>query len=267
MIVSKIVNLLYRVACKLSTETWFLNTDDYQKFIDNKIINTHSTVRILPSEGINTSKFRALYKKRKTPITRFLFAGRLLGQKGIVHFVEAAKQIKRLNKNVRFEILGFIDPKNPDSVSYTQIKNWQNLGIIKYLGSTEDVRPFIDRADCVILPSFYKEGISRVLLEAASMSTPLITTDNTGCKELVINNITGFICAKKSTSSLILAIQKFLDLDSIERLKMGQNGRDYIKTQFDINKIISIYYRSLDSISQIDSVNRASNNVMISSKD
>jgi glycosyltransferase involved in cell wall biosynthesis len=233
--------VLYRLAGKLTDEIWFLNEHDRDVFVKNKI-TLFSKTRILPSEGININKFRQRKGKLNSNNVRFLFAGRLLFEKGLNEYITAALEIKKRYKHVRIELLGFIDEHNPDAVSIDTIASWQKQGI-KYLGSTEDVRPYLDRADCLVFPSYYQEGVSRILLEAASMSTPIITTDSVGCREVVVNEWNGFLCKPKSIESLTKTIEKFLSLSIVQRQLMGDNGRDWVKRNYSEDRIIAIYHQ------------------------
>jgi len=148
--------------------------------------------------------------------------------------------------NTEFHILGFIDPYNHNYVSYDQIKEWQRDGIIKYLGESSDVRYFLEETDCLVFPSFYKEGISRILLEAASMSIPIITTDNVGCRDVVDHGINGYLCKPRSVRDLVVKISRFLKLSENERDLMGINGRKKIISEYDEFFIIEEYLKTLD---------------------
>ncbi len=244
-ITQRIVHLLYKIANRCSDEVWFLNGEDQQRFISEGLIKSKRTF-ILPSEGVNTSRYRG------TPLTevdnkikRLLFAGRLLKDKGILEFVHAAKVISKTHKQVKFEIVGFVNPKNPMSVTLDEIEGWQRSGWINYLGSHEDIRPFINRADCLIFPSYYQEGISRILLEAASMSRPIITTDQVGCREVVDHNQSGFLIPPRSVIALIEKIKHILTLSRSELAEMGRKGRSRVKTLYDERLIIDIYFEKL----------------------
>ena len=236
---------LYKMAAWCTDEVWFLNQNDQDVFVKMGIAPLEKC-KVIPSEGIDTQKFRSIKKYKESPITRFLFAGRLLKEKGIEEYVEAAKIIKERYAKVRFEVLGYLDERNSDSIKGEQIKKWQQEGIIKYLGSTEDVRPYLDRADCVIFPSYYQEGISRILMESASMFTPTITTDNVGCSDIVVHNWNGFLCEQKSIDSLVDRIQEFLALNYKERFIMGNRSRELIKKKFSEEQIIGIYHQCVE---------------------
>jgi len=238
---------LYRIACFLTKEVWFLNSNDQDVFIYKRIVKKSKT-RILKSEGINTDWFKPNQGKQNNSNPTFLFAGRILKDKGILEFIEASKIIKQKYPHITFEVLGFIDQSNPNSIPYEQILIWQRENTIKYLGETSDVRPFLQKASCLVFPSFYREGVSRVLMEAASMETPIITTENVGCKEIVEHNRNGFICNPKNVNSLVQAIEKFVTLDPNEKLVMGKLGRLKMIREFDESIVLKTYDNVIQKI-------------------
>ena len=248
---SKAVNFatlhLYKLAGRYCSQMWFLNQSDKETFLLKKIVKREKCF-ILPSEGINLRKFQPSYKIKNSPITRFLFAGRLLVEKGIYEFIEAARALKKETAKIRFEVLGFIDEDNAYSVSSHQILTWQKEGVIKYLGSTEDVRPYISRADCIVFPSYYREGISRILLESASMEKPIITSDNIGCKDVVIDGYNGLLCKPRSATDLIRTIRHFLKLSDADRKTMGRNGRIFVRKKYNEEDIIEIYHTKIKDL-------------------
>ena len=232
---------LYTIASACANEVWFLNDHDKDRFLKAGIIK-QSTTRILPSEGINTQRFRPKAKK-ESGIIRFLFAGRLIRPKGIYQYISAAEVIKNKFPNTRFEVLGFIDENNPESIHYNELIDWQNKGVINYLGSTEDVRPYLQRADCLVFPSYYQEGLSRILLEAASMATPIITSQQAGCKEVVIDRVSGYLCKTPGVPEIIEKIEEILSISYADRVIMGEQGRAHIKAKYDV-ELIKSYYSS-----------------------
>ena len=146
---------------------------------------------------------------------------------------------------LKFEVVGFVNPKDPLSVTLDQLEDWQKREWINYLGSHEDIRPFINRADCIVFPSYYAEGISRILLEAASMSRPIITSDQVGCKEVVEHGTNGWIVKPKDVGQLVDAIKQCYFTDPVARTHMGRRGRKLVKRYFDERQIIQIYRRHL----------------------
>lgn len=243
--VQTIVDQLYKLAAWSAEAVWFLNQPDRRSFIARGIVVPHKT-KVLPSEGVNTSRFVGVrLDQKKHNVVRLLFAGRLLKDKGILEFVEAAKYFHQFKSRIKFEIAGFVHPSNPMSVSLAQLEEWQRNGWINYLGSHEDIRPFINRADCVVFPSYYSEGISRILLEAASMSRPIITTDQVGCREVVHHQKNGWLIPLKSVEHLISAIREFCALSMSEKVLMGDVGRKLARKYFDEQLIINEYLQFL----------------------
>jgi glycosyltransferase involved in cell wall biosynthesis len=245
---------LYRFAAWLSKEVWFLNEDDLQIFLQKRVVSPQKT-HLLPSEGINTEWFAPLDFEVAQPKekTVFLFAGRLLKDKGVVELAEAAAAIRKRYPSAEFRLLGFIDPTNPNSVTAEQIHRWQQHDILRYMGETTDVRKAIDECDCLVFPSYYREGISRILLEAASMGKPIITSDNVGCREVVEHEYNGFLCRPRDSQDLANVIQRFLSLSPQERQKMGQNGRAKVMEAFDEKIILQHYWRTITHYLQLPS--------------
>ena len=235
------LNRLYALSLKCADEVWFLNDENLKKFVSKNLIDKDKGF-VLPSEGVDTRKFKSDHWRGSIMGSiKFLFAGRLLKDKGIFEYVQMAKAIVESYDDVSFEIAGFIDPENPNSISLDDISEWQSAGWISYLGSHQDIRPFLANTDCLILPSFYEEGVSRILLEAASMAKPIITTDQTGCRDVVIHGVSGLIVRKRSVEDLINAVEFIMDLSDDERKEYGREGRQLVKENFDIQKVIQIY--------------------------
>ena len=227
---------MYRLCLKGASECWFLNDRDKKLFLELDIVKSEKSY-ILPSEGINTQKFRPRQRKQDSGFVRFLFAGRLLKEKGIEDFVALARHIKSMYPRVKFEVLGFIDRHNPHSIKLDQLHAWQKEGYIKYIGANEDVRPYLERADCIVLPTKYQEGKSRILLEACSMEKPVITYDNHGCSDIVIHGKTGWVCHNRTMHGLVEAATDFLEMKPDARIEMGKMGRVFVKKRFDMAQL------------------------------
>lgn len=232
---------LYRMTLPLHEKVLVLNQRDAQELAAFKMVSPAKIV-LLPGEGIDTGFFRPLSDKKIPDYPNFLFSGRLMADKGIYEFVEAARVLRQRYPQVRFRILGMLDPKGVHSIRVAEVKQWINEGTIEYLGETLDVRPFLAKADCVVLPSFYREGLSRLLMEAASMETPIITTDQPGCREVVDNGRTGFLCKLRDVDDLIDKMEQFILLDKVDRLIMGKNARLKMQRQFEEKIIIQKYF-------------------------
>ena len=158
-----------------------------------------------------------------------LLAARLLADKGVRLYVEAARQLREQFPETRFRLLGPLDSDNPTAIAPEELDRWASEGAIEYCGRADDVRPFIKNAAVVVLPSYYREGVPHILLEAAAMGRPVITTDTAGCREAVDDGATGFLCAPRSVSSLVEAIARMLELPAAARERDGprrpaQNG-------------------------------------------
>ena len=241
----------YRFAANLSKEIWFLNKSDRAVFIEKKIVAPEKTF-LLNSEGVDIQWFQPQRtKQQNSRKIKFLFAGRIIWDKGLKEFAAAASYIRKHYPDAEFQLLGFVDLANPNTVSIEQIELWQKQKIISYLGETADVRPFLEEADCLVFPSFYKEGISRILLEASSMAIPIITTNNVGCKEIVEDGYNGLLCDSRNEKDLIEKIEVFLKMPEKDRHQMGLNGRKKVINEFDEELVIKQY---LNVISKILSV-------------
>ncbi|MGJ0638830.1 glycosyltransferase family 4 protein [Xenorhabdus bovienii] len=244
-IISSIAKLLYRLSLSFAKEVWFLNSDDQAIFIKEKIIKKEKT-KILYSEGICMGHFHPIPYIKEENSFSFILIARMLRDKGILEFVSAAKIIKEKYPNTIFKLLGFCDVDNPSAISRKEIDDWVAEGLIEYLGDTDDVRPYIAASDCVVLPSFYREGIPRILMEASAMEKPIITTDNVGCREVIQDGITGFFCKIKDPISLAQACEKFLNLSYQQITQMGYEGRNFVSNKFSEERIIKEYFDSIE---------------------
>jgi glycosyltransferase involved in cell wall biosynthesis len=243
----RIIRALYRKALTNTSEVWFLNNEDAKVFITEKIVAIHK-MKVLPGEGINTEHFapRESSTKQGGPF-EFLMSTRLLKSKGIGLYADAARILKKKNYDLHFSLIGFFEKNHPDSISPEQLAGWEKEGLINYLGFADDVRPFLQNADCIVFPSFYNEGIPRCLMEAASMELPAITSLNRGCKEVVLNNSNGYICNINDPFDLADKMEKMINLSPEERARMGKNGRQLVLKKFGMCKIIQEYSNTLIS--------------------
>ncbi len=236
---AKIAKFLYKHSLKYAQKVWFINIEDKNKFILGELV-AEEKMDLLPSEGINLEKFSPIKIKRTDNIFRFILIARLLWDKGVGEYVKAAKVLKSRYKNVEFQLLGFIDAQNPKAISQEQVDFWVDEGYINYLGATDDVRTFIAKADCVVLPS-YREGVSMILMESAAMQKPIIATNVPGCRDLVNNNITGYLCKMQDYHDLVEKMDKLLHLKEKDRKKMGIEARKLMKAEYDEKFVIDKY--------------------------
>lgn len=242
--ISKIARFLYLVAFKFPRQVWFLNEEDRREFLSCKLVADENAF-LLHSEGVNLTRFSPQPVSASHDCFRFLLISRMLWDKGVDDFITAARKVKRSHPDVIFQLLGPCDVANPSAISRLQINEWVAEGVVEYLGVTDDVREYIANADCVVLPSFYREGVPRTLLEAAAMAKPVITTDNVGCRDVVLDGITGFLCAPHDANQLAECCQRIIAMPPINRELMGEAGRKFMQRKFDVNNVIDVYFKFL----------------------
>jgi glycosyltransferase involved in cell wall biosynthesis len=239
-----LVRFLYKISLSYASVVFFQNKADMELFTTNLIVSKKKT-GLLPGSGVNIKDFIPLDKTRNDNKTVFLLIARMIWEKGIKEFVEAAGYIKKQYKNTVFQLAGKLGVNNPSAIPAKRIKEWQAKGIITYLGHVDDIQEIIKDADCIVLPSYYREGVPRVLLEAASMEKPIITTDNIGCREVVIDGINGYICKIKDSKDLAFKMVSYLKLPEKEKRIMGENGRKLVKSKFNENIVIKRYKNAI----------------------
>lgn len=237
---TRLARWLYRVALSRSCCVFFLNDDDLDLFVKGGLVAPEKVVR-LPGEGIDLRAFQSI---SAVPLNggsfRFLLVARMLWDKGVLEYVNAARVLRRIYPDVEFNLLGFLDVQNPTAISSEQMAAWVKEGIVCYLGVTDDVKPYLAEADCVVLPS-YREGTPRSLLEAAAMGKPIITTDAIGCRDVVDDGVNGFLCQPKNTNDLAEKMEKMILLEPQRRSEMGRMGRQKVELEFDEKIVIERY--------------------------
>lgn len=244
--VTRLVEMLYRLALRRSSTVFFQNRDDLQLFEAKRLVSREQTA-LLPGSGVDLAHF-VPQQRNQRPFT-FLFAARLLWEKGIGDFVDAARRLRTKYPDLQFNILGILQPESPEAVSRNDIERWEKEGIIRFLGAADDVRPVLGEADCVVLPSRYREGVPRILLEASAMGIPVIATDVPGCRDAVDDGVTGFVCASKSVESLSSAMERVATMAPGEWKAMGAAARERMERQFGEQIILRSYLDALDRIS------------------
>lgn len=246
---TSLVKLLYRVALGRSARVFFQNRDDRDLFIAEQLVPAART-EVLPGSGIDLTRFTPspLPAAPEGPV--FLLIGRLLGDKGINEYVEAARMVRRVHPGVRFQLLGYLDVDNATAISRQDVEAWVKEGVIEYLGDTDDVRPFIAAADCVVLPS-YREGTPRTLLEAAAMARPIVATNVPGCRDLVDAGQNGFLCEARDAAGLASALQRVIALPASHRSAMGASSRALVEARYDEAIVIDRYLRAIASVAPL----------------
>ncbi len=245
----RIARFIYRIALRKTRKVFFQNYDDMDLFLENKFVKKEIAERI-PGSGVDYQKFSPMIIKDKDENSFiFLFIGRLIKDKGIFEFVAAAKIIREKYPRAVFNVIGPFWQQNLKSNTLTKsdLQNWITEGVIDYLGEKKDVRKFIAEADCVVLPS-YREGTSNILLEAASMEKPAITSNTTGCKEIVEDEVTGFLCNVKDSDDLAKKMEKMLLLTCGQRNVMGKKARQKIIKEFDKQIVLNAYLKAINEV-------------------
>jgi glycosyltransferase involved in cell wall biosynthesis len=228
---------LYRFAFKNLQTVFFQNEDDAQLFKGRGLVNSHQ-MRLLPGSGIDLQKFSAA-PIQNDEVT-FLMIARLIREKGVAEYVEAAREINSLEKSIKFQLMGPIAEDNPSSISKDTLSDWTSDGSIEYLGAAADVRPHIAAASCIVLPS-YREGAPRVLIEASAMARPSITTDVPGCRSVVEDTETGLLVKVRDVGSLRDGMLKFAQMDKADRRSLGLKARLKAEREFDESHVIHAY--------------------------
>lgn len=245
----KLVKLFYRLSLGYSREIWFLNEEDRQFFVSERMVDSPKTV-VLPGEGVDTSFYTpgdAKNTPEKDGLT-FLLSGRMLWEKGVGDFVEAARLVRKKYPSSKFHLLGFLDPDDTRVVPVNTIQEWVAEGIVSFMGVAEDVRPYFHKADCFVLPSFYGEGLPRTLLEAASMEIPIITSDHRGCRRAVIPGESGFLCKPCDVAGLAGRMMDLIQLPVEKRIEMGRKGREFVQNEYEEQLLVAFYTSKVEQL-------------------
>ncbi len=228
---------LYRKALRKANTVFFQNRENENFFLKHKLVlGKH---KLIPGSGVNLSYYVPLpYPKSDT--IEFVFIARIMKEKGIDQYLQAAEEIKRKYPNTKFHICGFCEE------SYEQVlQAFQENGTIIYHGVVADMKEIYKQIHCTVHPTYYPEGLSNVLLESAASARPIITTDRSGCREVIEDGVNGFICKQKDSNDLTMKIENFLQLTWEEKRQMGLAGRTKVEQEFDRNIIVNAYLQKI----------------------
>ena len=207
---------------------------------------TAQTSDLVQGSGIDLNHFAPSAFKRNKEFT-FLLISRLITDKGIFEYISAIKKLKQQGKNFKFQLMGAPDALHTRGIKTSTIKSWIDAGTVEYLGTTDDVRPYINAADCIVLPS-YREGTPRTLLEAASSSKPIIATDVPGCHQIVTHEVNGLLCKMKDADDLAEKMNTMGCLDDSTLMEYGRNGRQKVEADYDEKLVINKYVETLRAL-------------------
>lgn len=230
-ILQRMIIWLLKRACKHNKLVFVQNPDDRLELIDNRIIAQEKCIRV-NSSGVNLNNYTPAELPEK-PV--FIMAARLLKDKGLFEYINAARCLKQKYSHAEFLLLGSFD-LNPNSITKEELEELISDGCVTYLGYVKDVRPYISQASVFVLPSYYREGVPRSVQEAMAMGRTIITTDSVGCRETVKNGFNGLLTKPKDTEDLIKNME-YLIQNPEEINRMGKNSIDYCKEKFDVNLV------------------------------
>lgn len=231
--VRAVVQGLYRAALRHCHTVFFQNHDDEALFRQLKIVSTNANTCVVNGSGVDVSEFEVAPFVEQ-PALRFLLIGRLLGDKGVREYVQAAEQIKQRYPATQFDLVGWIDA-NPNTITQVELDQWIAAGTVNFLGRLNDVRSAIKDCSVYVLPS-YREGTPRTVLEAMAMGRAVITTDAPGCRETVVDGDNGFLITVKDTDALAQAMLRFIEQPELIA-QMGKRSRFIAEDKYDVHKV------------------------------
>ena len=231
--VRAVVQGLYRTALRHCHTVFFQNPDDEALFRQLKIVSAQAKTCVVNGSGVDVSQFEvAPFAENAAP--RFLLIARLLGDKGVREYAQAAEQVKQQYSDAQFDLVGWVDV-NPNAISQVELDQWVAAGTVNFLGRLSDVRPAIQDCSVYVLPS-YREGTPRTVLEAMAMGRAVITTDAPGCRETVVDGDNGFLIPVKDADALAQAMLRFIEQPELIA-QMGQRSRVIAEDKYDVNKV------------------------------
>lgn len=248
---SALVRMLYKLAFLRAGKVFFQNEDDRSLFVKARLLHESRTERLMGS-GVDLSKFQptplpCIATPRGGEIV-FILVARLIWEKGVGQFVDAARLIRVSYPKVRFLILGKLPDESSGGVKRVDVEKWEKERLIEYLGTTDDVAGVLEKVDCMVLPSYYREGVPRSLIEAAAMGRPCITTDMPGCRDVVRDGENGWLCTPRDANDLKEKMMRFIEAAPNKKVEMGVAARRVAVELFDEQVIIQKYLAAIDNI-------------------
>lgn len=244
-LVPTIVRLLYKTSQPFAHRVFCQNEEDFTQLVESKLVAS-KRLELLPGSGVDLDRFHpALQEKHAGPF-RFLYAGRMLADKGLTELIAAVRAINGNGVQCSLWLSGFADVENVSSISHQQLQKWGEQPGIDWLGPSDSMEKIYGAVDCVVLPS-YREGLPRSLLEAGAMGLPVVATNVPGCRNIVEDGFNGLLCEAKNSESLRQAMQKMLEMTTAERADMGENGRTLISQKFSEHLVVEAAMRAVAS--------------------
>jgi len=237
----KITLTLYKIGLRKAKRVFFQNQENQDFMLNHKVLKC--AYSLLPGSGVNLELFTPIPYPDETDGVHFVFISRIMREKGIEQYLDAAKHFTKTHPELHFHICGFCEPEYKGKLD-DYIKN----GTVIYHGMVRDVRKIHKISHCTIHPSFYPEGISNVLLESCACARPIITTDRSGCREVVDDCVNGFVVKQHDSEDLIQKIEKFLELKHEQKMQMGLAGRTKVEREFDRRIVVDAYLKELENL-------------------
>ena len=241
-----IVKLLYRISLSCSDKVFFQNSDDHELFVNMGLVANHKC-SLIPGSGVDTTKFSPMNSGKDTSVFKFLLIARIIRDKGVFEYIEAAQILQEKFNDIEFLVIGETDVNNRTSMTKKEILKFDHDRVIQYLGKTDNIIEQLAKVDCVVLPS-YREGSPRSLMEASSMGVPVIATNVPGCKDIVDHNVTGLLCKVRDSADLANKMEIMVNLSEVDRKKMGDKARAKMINEYDESIVINRYLSAINTI-------------------
>ncbi|MCF8019082.1 MAG: glycosyltransferase family 4 protein [Vallitaleaceae bacterium] len=237
--VSEVAKLLYKISIKKSYKVFFQNSGDKDLFVKNNMVKDNYAM--LPGSGVNLNQFQ-VSDLPSGEEKNFIFMGRVMALKGIDQYLETAKSVKAEYPNTNFYIAGFIEEEKYKPI----IDEYNSKGIIKYIGFQKDIKSWIEKCHCTILPSHGGEGVPNVLLESAAMGRVCIASTINGSKDVIDDGVTGYLFETGKAEDLTAKVKKFLELRFEDKVSIGLAGRAKVERDFDREIVIDKYLEEVN---------------------
>ena len=251
-VMRQVVVGLYRFALRRNALVFFQNGDDRRTFTRNGVVRRSRTRRVRGS-GVDVRRFAPVTRGDGHPETAFLMISRLLKEKGVMEFVEAAAMLKGEGHRLHAALLGPFDEENPAAIRPSAVRPYLEAGVVEYLGVAKDVRPALGSCDVFVLPSYYPEGTPRTVLEALAMGKPVITTDAPGCRETVIDGDNGFLIPTRDVTALAAAMRRLL-IEPRLIPHMGARSRKLAETYYDVEQVNRYLWSEITKVARVRTV-------------
>ncbi|MCK9503426.1 MAG: glycosyltransferase family 4 protein [Porticoccaceae bacterium] len=242
-VVAAIVRMLYKTSQPLAHRVFCQNEEDYQLLVEQKLVPV-SRLQLLPGSGVDLQRFHPGLRQSHGDSFRFLYAGRMLADKGLYELIEAFTTLYLSRQDCALWLCGFTDADNVSAISESRLQAWAKLPGVTWLGASDNMEHIYAQVDAVVLPS-YREGMPRSLLEAGAMGLPVVTTNVPGCRNLVAHGDNGLLCEPKNSQSLQLAMAALLNMPENDRKRLGDNSRHLIERAYSEDLVVDAAIKAL----------------------